>query len=407
MRTLDHTITQNCGWYLPCLLAIFLFTLPSQTAAQNDDITLDIVLSPQFTRAQAMSLSNLGTNRKGGGAPLFNLVISNNDRERQTDLYLDIEISSEKVGLIAELYQQSGQPFSLRPRQRVTANNNQLQRGLPGVRENFGFNGGLTDEGEELLNSLEGSTQLPADIYTVVLSLYQGNNSRNGGRLIASVEQTFGENIIGDGRLDLYLIQPGGELGSEEAINTTLPVFRWEGPPNLRYRLLVVEDNGQSAEALLQSAFSSSPIINRGRGGRGNAGTGNLLDFEIVDAVINNTTFVIPPSGIQELKTGERYYWQVYTNRETVNGTESSPSEIWEFVVASDRKNVSVALNRQVRNALRTLLGEDRYEELREQGFQFSSIVIDGQTLRDADAVEKLRELSRQLNTGDISIVIN
>ncbi|MDX1617754.1 MAG: hypothetical protein R3224_03135, partial [Balneolaceae bacterium] len=202
--------------------------------------------------------------------------------------------------------------------------------------------------------------------------------------------------------VDLYLLQPGGELGSEESINTTLPVFRWDGPPALDYRLIVVEDNGQSPEALIQAALSSSPILNKNR-----PAGGSLLEFEIVDAIVKNFTFTMPPSGLQDLETGNRYYWQVYTNRETINSTESVPSEIWEFTVTSDRGNVTASLNPQVRNALRNILGNQQFNELRKQGFQFVSITVDGQTLQGVDALQKLQEMSGQLSNGDISIVIN
>jgi len=402
MRTQEYTITQICRHLLLLLMAVMLFFLPSQTSAQNGDVSIDLVLKPQLTRAQVLNLSNVGLKGRGQGAPLFDLIIRNNEKTTQEKLYLDVQIRSDKIGLIADLYQVSGQPFSLRPNQVVTGNNNQLRNGLPGVKETISLDGGLTDAGEEFINSLEGSTRLPGDIYTATVSLYQGNNSRNGGVMIAMAEESFGGNLADDTIVDLYLLQPGGELGSEETIKTTLPVFRWDGAPTLDYRLLVVEDNGQSPEALIQAALSSSPIIERNR-----PAGGSLLEFEIVDAIVKNFTYTLPPSGIQDLEPGKRYYWQVYTNRETVGGTESVPSEIWEFTITSDQENVAAALNQQMRNALRNLLGNQRYNELRRDGFQFVSITLDGQTLQGPDALQKLQELSGELSSGDISIVIN
>lgn len=402
MKNLIASINQWCSSIFCTMLTIFLLTGIQQSKAQNGDISIDLVLQPQLTKAQVLSLSNLGINTTGQGAVLFNLVIRNNENAPQNDLYLDIQLHSNKVGLIAELYQESGQPFSLDPMQVVVANNNQLQDGLPGIEESLRFDGGLTQQGEEFVNDLEGSTRLPADIYTVVLGIYQDNNSRNGGNLIANSEQVFGQNITSDTNIDLYLLQPGGEIGSDQSVNTILPVFRWDGPPNVQYRLLVVKDNGQSPEALLQAALSSAPVLENG-----SMAAGSLLEFEIVDALINKTTFSMPPSGVPDLKPGSGYFWQVYTNQETVDGTQSIPSEIWEFTVASNGGNVAATLSREVENALRTLIGSERLQQVQEDGFQFISIIIEGQTLQGAAALQKLEELSGQLANGDISVVIN
>ncbi|MDX1618215.1 MAG: hypothetical protein R3224_05485, partial [Balneolaceae bacterium] len=115
MRTQEYTITYICGHFLLFVLAVMLIALPSDTKAQNGDISIDLVLKPRLTKAQVLNLSNVGVKRRGQGAPLFNLIIRNNENTPQNDLYLDIQIRSDKVGLIADLYQESGRPFSLRP----------------------------------------------------------------------------------------------------------------------------------------------------------------------------------------------------------------------------------------------------------------------------------------------------
>jgi hypothetical protein len=198
-------------------------------------------------------------------------------------------------------------------------------------------------------------------------------------------------------------MQPGGEVGSNEQITTTLPVFRWDGPTNTNYRLVVVEDNGQSPETLIQSALGSAPILENG-----SSGIGSLLDFEIVDARLNNVTFSMPPSGVQNLEAGQKYYWQVFVNRETVNASENIPSEIWEFTVASGEPGANTAVvTTEVENSLHRLLGREQLRRLTEDGYNFNSIEIGGQTYQGAAAVQKLQELSNRIENGDITIVID
>lgn len=387
-----------------CLgVALFLVIIsPDRIYAQDRDIILDLMLAPQLTKAQVISLSNLGTEASDGGPVVFNLVIRNNEEKQERNLYLNIQFRSDRHGVLADVHQVQGGGFSMEPGQVVVGNNQQLRNNrLQGVEEFLSFYGGLTEEGEAFINSLHGSTRLPAGLYTVVISLYQGSNGEHGGRLITTVEETFGGNISSDTSIDLYLLQPGGELGSNSTISSVLPVFRWDGPAGQEYRLLVVEDNGQSPESLLQAALSSEPIWDNG-----NVGSGSFLEFEMVDALVDNTTFSMPPSGVQNLEPGKRYYWQVMANRQAVNSSESIPSEIWEFTVSDESTRFS-ELDEEANRALIALLGEEQYERLQKDGFQFISITIDGETLEGASALKKLQEVRERMDDGEISVVVN
>ncbi|MDX1639890.1 MAG: hypothetical protein R3281_18160 [Balneolaceae bacterium] len=359
------------------------------------------MLQPELSRAQVLGLSNLGVDRSGQGTPLFNLVLRNNSLEELRDLYFSIEVRSSKVGVIARIDQRSDRPFHLSGGQVVVASNNQIQNGLPGVEESIRFNGGLTETGETFVNDLDGSTNLPADIYTVTLQLYQGNNGPGGGELLASVEQDFGENISPDTNVDLYLLQPGGEPGSGEMAPSTLPVFRWDGPTNSTYRLIVVEDNGQSPETLIQSALGSDPILDQSR-----SVSGSLLEFEMVDARLNELTFSMPPSSVQSLEDGTTYFWQVFTMRSGVNAAEQTPSEIWEFTTPGAESGATANVSTEVDNSLTRILGSDQLQQLVEDGYNFNSIVIDGQTYSGAAAIKKLQELSNRIQNGEITIVV-
>ncbi|MDZ7692509.1 MAG: hypothetical protein U5K69_15475 [Balneolaceae bacterium] len=168
----------------------------------------------------------------------------------------------------------------------------------------------------------------------------------------------------------------------------------------MSYRLIVVEDNGQSPETLIQSALGTSPTLDNG-----SFAGGTLLDYEIVDARTSDANFTMPPSGVQNLESGQKYYWQVFTNRQGVSTTESIPSEIWEFRLASNETNVAANLNQEVFNSLSNILTPAQLNQLMQQGYNFISITVDGQTYEGASAVQKLLEMSNKIENDEITIV--
>ena len=379
---------------LRAVLAFFvlLFILYTPARSQNPDITIDLNLSPSLNRAQVLTIPSIGNITGGKGRKLFDFIIRNNTNNQQPDLYLTIAFSSDKHGLIAEFFQAQETPFELKPRQTIVANNKQLKGGLPQIPNGLKFSGGLTDDGQEFINELEGALKLPQDLYTIKVSLYQNANSRNGGTFIDEVIRTFGGNLVEE-ITDLYLAQPS----DEEILRDNLPLFKWEGAFNFDYRLIVVEaSNRDSPESLIQSALSSEPFLVRG-----SSGSGTLLEYEALDAIVKNTTFKYPPNGVQSLKEGAKYYWQVFALEETIDGTDLNPSEIWSFTVASGK---AVNGGEELHAALRRILGEERYNELMNQGFQLFSITQNGVTYNGAQALQKVVEFEEKLNSGEITV---
>ncbi len=388
--------------YIPCLAVLFLLsgTSVQQSKAQNAQVFLELQLSPNLTNSQAINLTNILANN-GRGTNLFSLYLQNeNMSSAANNLYFNLELRSEKQGLIADMYQQQGKPFSLDPGQQIYATNNQVQTGLPGVEEQIDFDGGLTPDGEEFVNDLGGSTKLPADRYIVTVELYQGANKRNGGIRVASSVQEFGGDIADDDR-DIFLTSPGDVVGSGMEITNPYPEFRWEGSNGTNYRLIVVEAKGQdSPESLIQGALSTEPILNQGA-----AATGSLLDYEILDARARRTSFQMPPSGVQKLEPGKLYFWQVQAELNTSNGVETRTSEIWSFRLAEQGNQQTIQAGQELARTLRSLLGNDQYRQLAQRGFRLQSIVIDGQTITGPAALQQLVELKSKLDAGDISII--
>lgn len=396
--------TRTGLYYIIVLLSagVFLLIFSSWAYCQttSSSINLELRVSPQLTAAQTINLTSLGIDNRGRGNRMFDLIIENNSDDTRENLYIDIIISSSTIGVIAEVYTENHDPFILRPRQVVIGNNNTIQNGLPGV-ENTNLNGRLTPAGEDFINGLGGSTRLPDAIYSVVLSIYQGQNRLNGGQLIATISEALSNQPI-QNIVDFYLIQPGGSLGTRETLNTRLPIFRWDGPQELKYRLILVEDNGQNPQSLLQSALSTDATLGLGALG------GQLLEFEMIDALVSGTSFQYPPTGTPALRDGRRYFWQIFAQIQTTSGIEVRPSEIMEFSVPA--ANVSKVQN---------FVSDDTVELIRElspaaaneiavmmvDGYQIVSLSIDGKEYTGPALVTFLENILDQLRSGEITIV--
>ena len=399
MRTLSANI-------LLCCFAFLLITAvnANQTLAQQAQIDLELQINESLANSQVINVTKIIANN-GSGANLFSIFIENLDTENLADdLYLNLSLRSDKNGLLADLYQARVFSFSLDPGQRVFSTNSFLNDGLPGVEENINFDGGLTPEGKEFINQLGGSTNLPPDRYVLRIEIFQNANARSGGILVASDEAEIGGNITGEVR-DIFLTNPGDVIGSEMEITTSYPEFRWEAAANTQYRLIVVKADGRdSPETLLQSSFSTEPILENG-----SAGVGSLLEYEILDVRLQNSSFQMPPSGVQKLEEGKRYYWQVFAELPTTSGRDIISSEIWEFTLKGLDDGLGIGSGGDLGVILGLLLDGDTIQisDLQEGGFKLISITIDGQTITGPAMLQRLSEFQDNVSTGEITVVNN
>lgn len=384
---------------------LLLGTRVSTTTAQKAQLHLDLQLNEALANSQVINVNNILLSERKD-VTIYNLFLQNeNPTEPARDLYFNLRFHSDKRGLLANIYQRQGQPFSLEPGQQIYATNNDLSDGLPGVKERIVFDGGLTKAGERFLNRMNGSAKLPPGRYVVQVDIFQGGNSRNGGVWIASVEADLGGNAKASASgYDIFLTSPGGAVGtSEMEITNPYPEFRWEGSSGANYRLVVVEaKDRESPESLIQGALSTAPVK-----GNGNSGKGTLLDYEIVDVSLKKPNYQFPPSGVQALKQGEVYYWQVLTELSTSNGPEQRASEIWSFTMAEQEDRQLQKVNGEVRRVLSQLLDGNVVDQLRRAGYQFQSVEIDGEVISGPMALERLLELMERADGGEITIVKN
>lgn len=384
-------IKQVCG----LLVFLFLMGIGKPVFGQ---LTLNFEIDETLENSQAINAQSLLANDLRGPT-LYRLSLQNeNSSEYLNNLYLRVVIESDKIGRILEVRQISGRPFSLDPGQQVFANNNNSGNGLPGVEEVILFERNFTERGRNFYNELKGSTSLPADQYQVTVEIYQGSVN---GELLASETDEVGSSLVEDTR-DFYLLSPGDELGSETVISSSYPNFQWQGGSSaVRYRLVVVESkNNESPQSLMEGAMSTDPIQSFGSNGGG-----SLLDYEMLDVLVDGSGYQYPSSGVQDLESGKDYFWRVISQLETSGGVEERESEIWSFRLADLQRSYGDQRAGETVRALQRILG-DRFEEVRQNGFSFESIEIGGQSFRSGQAVQKLRALVRKSEQGDVSIVI-
>jgi hypothetical protein len=369
----------------------------------NDgSVSVQIGLNPLLTEAQTISLATLGINTTTGrGTRLFEIIIENNTDETITDLFLRMEVSSSRYGVIAIVKTNELWPFFLLPGQVAIATNNNLGPGVPGLT-GTSFVGELTDRGEDLLSDLAGSFVLPDDIYSFNVRIFQGGNSPDNGRLLASASDRLGDRPI-ENVVDFMLLQPGNTIGSGEPASGQFPVFRWEGPRQA-YRIVVVEERErQTPESLLQGAFSTESTLGPGASGS------RLLDYEMLDALVTGTSFSYPISGARQLQEGRRYFWQVFALIPSTSGVQQRPSGIFEFTVPSTGQTAQAVTPtaEESSNLFAGLSQEiiDRLASLIDRGFQLESLEIDGITYTGPQLLVILQQFSNELQEGKIKLV--
>jgi hypothetical protein len=379
----------GCG-----LCFLLLMGIGKQGVAQ---LSMNFEISETLENSQSINAQSLLANDLRGPT-LFRLSLQNkNSSEYLNNLYLRVVIESDKIGRILEVRQVSGRPFSLDPGQQVFADNNNSGNGLPGVEEVILFERNFTESGRVFHNELKGSTSLPADKYQVTVEVRQGSAN---GEVLASETDQVGTNLV-EKTNDFYLLSPGDELGSETVISNRYPNFQWQGGPAVRYRLLVVESqSNESPQSLMEGAMSTAPIQSVS-----SSGGASLIDYEMLDVVVDGSGYQYPNTGVQELEEGTQYYWRIISQIETSNGIEERESEIWSFSLADLRTSSGVQQAGETVRTLEQILG-NRYEEVRQNGFSFESVEIEGQSFRSGQAIQKLMELVRKSEQGDVSIVI-
>jgi len=377
-------------------------------AQVNSGIELELRGEPILTKSQMIELVTLTLDQSGQGARVFNFTIVNTSQNISDALFIELVVTASRFGVIAETSQRIETPFRMQPGQAILGDNNNIaQSRLPGIQNEVRFRGNITGNGEDFLNSLEGSSTLPVDVYRITMNIFSDANSTNGGTLVASETIVIGENLSDDD-VSIFLLAPGDVAGSGMSISNPFPEFRWEGRPDQQYRLVVVnKSEGESPETLIQSALSTNPAARNG--------AANLLQFENLDVELEGTSFQFPTTGAQPLRGGEGYYWQVFATLRTSKGEEVRSSEIWEFSLAGRDgggleqagQDQLVELDDEIFALLSAILGEEKALELKENNYRLDSIELDENQYTGETAKNELEELLEKLRDGKLKFTTN
>lgn len=376
------------------LLCMFVFVPNKKLIAQDQLVSLEIDVSDILANSQFIGLTNLGLDSEGRGPILVSGFIQNISDTVVSDLFLEIKVFAAKIGEIVNVTSRPGFPFSLARGQSIYVTNNTLsQDGVPGIKETVKFDGGLTPEGDNFIENLNGSTTLPTDTYSVEVNILQ--KQANGQQLIiASAQAEIGGSVPFSESVDFFLRTPGDVTDANVEITNPYPQFSWEGEQGIEYRLIVVKESASdSPESQLQSARSSAPISDGG----------SLLQYESLDVKVVGENYQYPSSGAQPLEPGQTYFWQLSTSIQSGNTSEERTSEIWSFKLsAPETSDAPFIITNETNKAIKTLVGNGRFENLISAGYTVQSFQIDGVTYSGNQGAIILAELLRKIENGDI-----
>lgn len=391
----------NQGFVFAVLFCAFV--LSKSALAQNDKLTLEITLSPLLENAQVLGFASLGVDNEGSGPLLLSGTLINNTNEKLENLYIEFIFEAGKIGVISKFTQEIEYPFTLDPGQVVYSTNNDIaNEAIPGIEETLRFDGGLTVEGEDFIESLDGSTTLPNDIYTFSITISQITDAFEKQTLATQTVELGGstDGVVIDEQT-IFLKTPGDVIGSGVTITNPFPQFSWEGNAGNTYRVIVVRSNGQdSPESLIESARSTEST--------NGINAGSLLQFENLDFTVSGTTLQFPSSGVLPLKEGQTYYWQVITEIQTAVGSTELTSEVWAFRLGTPGDDATQnQIDGDTFDVLMRLIGEEEYASLTESGYSFESIEFDNQIITGVTAIQLLAEIIQKIEDGEIILNAN
>ena len=218
------------------------------------------------------------------------------------------------------------------------------------------------------------------------------------------------ETIISAYPVALELISPGGPLADvqNQTIMTTYPFFQWQSDPCAicSYRIRVarfIPDEHSSAEDAIEDQ-TVLPL---------EQALGWYPEKDTDGKFLRTTSFQYPQSRAVDLEPGNIYVWQVQKSIPTSVGDEFINSFIYAFMIEEQQAGYD-----PIREAVRTVLGDERYEQLfsvggelmgfvgDEEGISISgSITIGGVELEAGNIdVNALLQIARLIEQGEISV---
>ena len=222
---------------------------------------------------------------------------------------------------------------------------------------------------------------------------------------------SWSRSIISAHPVSLELISPGGPFAEiqNQTIMTTYPFFQWQSDPCAicSYRIRAarfIPDEHSSAEDAIEDQ-TVLPI---------EQALGWYPEQDSDGKFLRITSFQYPQSGAVDLEPGNIYVWQVQKIIPTSEGDESINSVIYAFMIQEQQAGYD-----PIKEAVRTVLGDERYEQLYGVGGELMGFIGDEESISISGSinvggveleagnidVSALLQIARLIEQGEISVV--
>jgi hypothetical protein len=379
--------------YRRILLQVFILLIisPADVWSQPDPdggLELQVRLAPEF---EAVNLENLITLTfsNQNNRPVLQYEISNPEGSGVVEFLMDTRIMSEGLGTILESTQNPSTRLRIGDGQTMRFTNIDIIWGTisgQAARPRFDFT--LTSEGRNLLNKLNSGAVPDADVFYVEVQLRKAGDTAGSSDLLVASELELETDIPRS--YQAIDADPANQAFLENLnLDEEIPEFRWAGPDNQRYRLIVVSGSGsEEAAGRLNSRFAQSFDPSRF----------HEPEQEILLDVMTGNRFFIADNDLAGIfEPGSEYYWQVATTVTTVRSEREIRSDVWSFSTMDPVMDELISL-------LSFLLGEERVQQMIEDGYELDVIELGGVTYTAEEAVPVLREMQRRIQNRRATI---
>jgi hypothetical protein len=369
------------------------FFAVSGTMAQNSDpdsgLNVNVSIAPDFDAVNIENLITL-TFSSLNEQPVVNYEITNSRPSGTSRFLIETFIRSENEGLILRSSQNPNTVFEMQAGEVLRFSNLDIIRGtIPGQSPVVKFDFVLTNRGRQLLSSLNKGAVADRDRFYVDVRILPEDDYH--GVPVASASAEI-ETTVPEAYLEIRGHQPTLNALSSLEPDSRLPVLRWNAPPNQRYRLVLAGSEGGSgnAERVLQNRFDKEFDPQSVTDPQENV---------LLDVLVDETEFAIPGAITQLLLPGNDYVWQVGTEIATIKQTMQVKSDIWRFSIPE-----ADTINEEIISILSEILGEDKVDEMVDQGYELQQIELGGEVYSAEDAVVVLREMLQKIRNRRATI---
>lgn len=351
-------------------------------------LELQVRLAPEF---EAVNLENLITLTfsNQNNRPVLHYEISNPEGTGVVEFLMDTRIMSERLGTLLESTQNPSTRLRIGDGQTMRFTNIDIIWGTisgQAARPRFDFT--LTSEGRNLLNKLNSGAVPDADVFYVDVQLRKAGDTAGSSELLVASELELETDIPRS--YQAIDADPVNQAFLENLnLDEEIPEFRWAGPENQRYRLIVVSGTGsEEAAGRLNSRFAQSFDPSRF----------HEPEQEILLDVMTGNRFFVADNDLAGIfEPGSGYYWQVATTVTTVRSEREIRSDVWSFSTMDPVMDELISL-------LSFLLGEERVQQMIEDGYELDVIELGGVTYTAEEAVPVLREMQRRIQNRRATI---